>query len=559
LIFKFLHGASAEERRHFLDMGDDEGRVFVVTADAPECQDLRHWLQSVIEAQAGKDEAFQSAEMPPGAGNLEFTQDFTMEALRQTLRSPASVPASPSSGPRAAQSPVPSPEKAPGVLKPPPQIPSISSDVTDPGPTDLSGLWEKSSPARPAGLPASITVPPTSPRSPDGPSGVPEVTAQFLGMWSSQNSHDAPFAAISTPEAQAADRERPPATMAGPVEAKGNVDPYADLLLARPDVLQSPVAPSKAEVSNPSPQFAVTPAAQGPGAKTPRMSTGPLGEDNKAQPQAAASTSSPAANDKPEAGAKLTENVPRRRIPEGFEVVYQSSKRRSRPTLSGLPDKPGIMPAPAPIAPPAVTPAAGKVGGSLAIYSPSAPGGPRQAAGAIEELPAPPLPPQAEHAVKDIEQTTRLGPAPLMPPASVVSQTPPGDSPLIGRASPSILAPGHTTPNRDQPDEYTRLFENIRPAVAPLPLGVPPPGYQSAANPAVSTSAPAQASYLSVTASQTQPYHGVPPEFQTLVSLPHDKPSHSAGKKRKVWVPILILSSLFMMTVALLLFFALKH
>ncbi|MGA2984971.1 MAG: hypothetical protein ABSG32_14255 [Terriglobia bacterium] len=557
LIFKFLRGASAEERQHFLDMGDDEGRVFVVTADVPECQDLRHWLQSVTGAQAGEEANAQPAEISPDAGNLEFTQNFSAEGLRSTLPAPASAPVSPSPGTRATQPAVPPPEKGAGVLKPPPQIPVGSSEVTDPGPTDLSGLWEKSAPASPAGLPASIAAPPTLPESPDGPSEVPEVTAEFLARWSSPSAHDAPAAGPKAHEAQGDDREPPPSPMAPPTDAQGNVDPFADLFPIHAEVMKPPLAPSKVEISNPTAQLTSTPAVKGPGAKTPRVIADPLVENNQARPQAAASASSPSANDKPDAPAKMTENVPRRRLPPGFEVVYQSSKARSRPIVPGLPDQSGIPPASPPIAPPGMTPPAGKLGGGAAIGFPSAPEDLRRAAGAIKEPAAPPSPPQAQPAMEDLEQTTLLVRAPLMPTARPASPALPSDSASIGRATPSILAPKAAAPNRSQPDEYTRLFENIRPAADPLPLGVPPAGHQPATNLAVP--APAPASYLGVPPSQTSPYHGAPLQFRASVSLAHNTPSHSADKKRKIWVPILILSSLFLMTVALVLFFVLKH
>jgi hypothetical protein len=41
--------------------------------------------------------------------------------------------------------------------------------------------------------------------------------------------------------------------------------------------------------------------------------------------------------------------------------------------------------------------------------------------------------------------------------------------------------------------------------------------------------------------------------------MANDTPSPSVGKKGKGWGPILVFSSLFHMTVALLLFFAPKH
>jgi hypothetical protein len=103
------------------------------------------------------------------------------------------------------------------------------------------------------------------------------------------------------------------------------------------------------------------------------------------------------------------------------------------------------------------------------------------------------------------------------------------------------------------------MIENIKAAAGPLPLGVPPAGYQPAANCAVPASAPAQAFYLGVPASQPPPYRETPPQFRPSVPVAYGAPLHPAGKKLKVWVPVLILSSLLLMAFALLLFFAFKQ
>ena len=103
------------------------------------------------------------------------------------------------------------------------------------------------------------------------------------------------------------------------------------------------------------------------------------------------------------------------------------------------------------------------------------------------------------------------------------------------------------------------MIENIRAAAGRLPPGVQPAGYQSAANPPVPAPTLSPASHLHVPASPPAPIHEVPRQFQPSLYRANDTPSHSAGRKRKSWVPILILGSLFLMTVALLLFFAFKH
>ena len=130
LIFRFLRSASAEEGRNFLDMGEEDGRIFVVTADVPECSDLRKWLQSVAEARSGKEgDAQPAAKGTPDLGNIVFTRAFTTEALRQFSHFPVSKPVPPSPGPGAAQPSVSPPEKSPGELIPSSEIPAASIEV----------------------------------------------------------------------------------------------------------------------------------------------------------------------------------------------------------------------------------------------------------------------------------------------------------------------------------------------------------------------------------------------------------------------------------------------
>ena len=246
----------------------------------------------------------------------------------------------------------------------------------------------------------------------------------------------------------------------------------------------------------------------------------------------------------------------------GFEVVFQSSKPRSHPTLSGLPNKSGIMAAPTPMVPPAVTPPAEKIAGTPAIGSPWAPGEQRQAVGAKKEPPELALvAASCRQAVKESEQATRLGPTPPMPPARPSLPGAAGPTlPRQGGRGRRFRRLGPSPPNHAQPGEYTQMTENNKAAAGPLPLEVPPAGYRPAANPTVPAPAPCTSPlpwrslrlHLRLTVRH-------PRSFRPSVYIAYSPPSRSAGKKRQVWVPILIFSSLFLMTVALLLFFAFKH
>jgi hypothetical protein len=555
LIFKFLRCASAEESRNFLDMGEDEGRIFVVTADVPECLDLRQWLQSVTEAHAGKEgDAQLAGEVTPDLSKIEFTRNFTTKVLRQISHFPVSEPAPPSPAPPAAQPPVPAPEKSPGVLIPPPEIPAASSEVSDHGPTDFSRFWEKSSPAEPAGHAASIPTPPASPKGAESPSKVSEDLADYLTGRSSSNIQDAPTEPMRTLKGQSAERERTPAADAGPAEAKGDAGRFADAaVLAPTEVMKPPPAPREAEVSKLSPQPGVPLVAAGPETQTPLDFAGLLVEKDKAPLQAAALSSTPDVDEEKEGEGKLAENVPPRPSPKGFEVVFQSSKPRSHPTLSGAPDQSGIMTAPVPIVPgpgpeeaeptaagglplvppPAASPVAGRIGASPAKGFPNVPGGPRPAVGVKKEPSAPPSPPFARKAFAESEKATRLVPSPPVPAT--------GLSPVPGGA---------------QPGEYTRMIENVKAIAGPLPTGVPPAGGRPPANLTGPAPPPSRAPYLP--APVPPPYREPPPRFRPAPYIAKDTPAHPAGMKRKVWVPMLILGGLFLVTVALLLFFAFK-
>jgi hypothetical protein len=63
LVFGFLRRATADEMKVLLDMGEESGRVFVVTEDLPVFRDLRQWLESGAgtPAAAGKAGATRSA------------------------------------------------------------------------------------------------------------------------------------------------------------------------------------------------------------------------------------------------------------------------------------------------------------------------------------------------------------------------------------------------------------------------------------------------------------------------------------------------------------------
>lgn len=96
LVSAFLHGAPTEESQHLLDMGEDENRICIITADAPQCLELRRWLQSSVGAetadpQAPTVQAPASFPAPPVAAPMEKAPAPVPPVIRdQPLSSPAS-------------------------------------------------------------------------------------------------------------------------------------------------------------------------------------------------------------------------------------------------------------------------------------------------------------------------------------------------------------------------------------------------------------------------------------------------------------------------------------
>lgn len=54
MILHYFPGGGEPGTEHFREVGQDEERVFVVTADLPECVDIRQWLYTIAAARADK-------------------------------------------------------------------------------------------------------------------------------------------------------------------------------------------------------------------------------------------------------------------------------------------------------------------------------------------------------------------------------------------------------------------------------------------------------------------------------------------------------------------------
>jgi hypothetical protein len=458
LIFGLLRGASAAQRGRFLDMGDDEGHTYVVTADVPECLDLRKWLESLAGTQP---ENQTDPELPAGLSgpeSLDSTRSFTAAALRPASGSQARVAVPPSEAPRPAAR-----EQGLGATTPPSDFPRASYGSANRGSANFSGFWESSSAVIPAGPPESVPTPPASSMGADASYGVPESTATFLR---------APFAATG---------------------------------------------PSESDV-------AVSPLGEADQARVPAVTPPPV------------SRKAVNALEKPKPGATLASRRPRGQIPAGFEVVYRSNKSRTPSSPSSALDKPPIEAPSLPVEPPAAASTAGTIGGGHETAYPDASGERRQGGEANSRtawLDSPRLGQSATHA-------------------------PPAEHP--SPAAPSILAPRPASSEPMQTDEYNRLFENLAPAKTmdpgEIPLSPRQPGAE--ANDLLQTDVTLQGSLPGDAVSQPLAAQGTPRAPQIAVSSSPGPHARSAGKKGRIWVPVLILSSLFLMTVALLLYFLLK-
>ena len=51
LVYTYLPGAGTSGTEHFLDSGEDDDCIYIVTSDVPECLDLRQWLQFIADSQ----------------------------------------------------------------------------------------------------------------------------------------------------------------------------------------------------------------------------------------------------------------------------------------------------------------------------------------------------------------------------------------------------------------------------------------------------------------------------------------------------------------------------
>jgi len=553
LVFGFLRRATADEMKILLDMGEESGRVFVVTEDLPVFRDLRQWLESAAgtPSAAGKPGATRSAPAadsraagtaggPPSRARQESSAPPEPTALftsPKVLQPPAAPP--PPSKAKAETGEftrvffgkeAPGPETAGHVSAPPDKTiaPPSSKGKEPPSqpPTGIEGTFDRRKqqlhgPRQPA---VEKTMPP-SPPSPGPKEGTPDsFTRMFYGGQESKAVPPSP-----APAGETTRQTRPEPGQASQPEGPGE---FTKLFQA-PDLPQRPPAPHSAEFPPRQPLAPpVQPAEQGgPGEFTLMFRPGP---------QATRSGGPPLPPSSPRPTAPLSSSPSQQGPGELTQLFqgYQPGKSSPTPPVLDRPE-PVVLPSP-----PKVEEA--KPGEFTQIFRrPS-------------DLVTPP-------------------PAPLAPPAV---QTPP------------------PAPQAPEPDEYMRMFELPSGGAGAAPQGPPPaaapPGAGRAmpAIPGVYVSPPVAPSMPYVqppvvsppVVPQPQPFQMSSPQFQppavqspyvvapqpVMPQMPQMQPiqvpmpappqatAPQAGKG-KFLVPLLILGGLFVVAVVVVLIFALKH
>ncbi len=508
LVFKYLPGAGTPGTEHFLEMGEEDDRVFIVTADVPECLDLRKWLQSIAASQANRETLAGPSPAEPGSTPtfIGSSPDILPEHLAST--SEASNLSSPQ--PDGSQPAAPHPWEKPTVVVAPPSSRPPEPQESKHQPGDFTRMFNAS---------GGATEPPDNPPRGQVPGGF-EVVFQSRKQPSRAGSHLEPPG---------------PATV--------------------------PPPPS--------------PVTAGPGKFTQMFAS--MSKDKAEQPLASPPPPSPGLTQPsappPALTAEETRTLPASQSDSrGPGEFTQSFKTGGEPM--GETRSPGYA---SPSQPPAPLPGAAKKGpGELTqlmqgYKSPTA----TPAAQALE-LPTPASPPPAAAPGKRAPgEFTMLFQHPPQPTAPV----PPAGAP------PPVAQPAPPPPQTRKPGTYTSLFETpqIPPTPPPgAPPAVPPAGY---AYPAVPVAPPPPPAMPQMPAYKAPPPPAAPkvaypqvampqppqcqpppppamPQMQPMAMPPPPAPQAMPPGTKKpgnFLVLLLVLGGLFLVAVALILFFALKH
>ena len=556
LVFGFLRRATADEMKVLIDMGEEAGRVFVVTEDLPIFHDLRQWLRSAAKTQ----EAAGKSSVPKPAPSADSEASGTSGGLPSQARQGS--PASPDTTRLLT---------TPKVFKPPVAPLPRAKAKDEPGEFTRVFFGKDMPVPEAAGAvsspPEKVSAPPASKaeKPPESPSPA--------GLEAAFGSHKQQ---PRGPVQPAVEKPLPPPPPA-PSPEKGAPGDFTRIFFGADESKAMPPSPV-------------------PTAETARATR--VGPDLPSQPEGPGEFTrlfrAPQVNEEPSAAAPV-EDRPKRPLappvqpteqqgPGEFTQLFHASPE---PARTGVPPILPSSPRPTVPLPGSSSPQSpGELTQLLQGYQPgrSAPTPP------VLERPepaAPPLPPKVDEAEPGaftmiFRQPPEPTPAPAVPPSPPAVQTPPA------------------APQPHEPDEYMRMFElpSGNAAAAPpqgAPQGPPPAAPQPAAGRAVPAIPVAPVSppmvpgmpYVQPPAvpspmvPQPQQYQIPPPQFQQPaappafamppqpvmpqmqpMAVPAPAPPQAAppqSGKGKFIVPLIILGGLFVIAVVVIVIFALKH
>ena len=590
-------------------MGEEESRVFVVTEDAPGCQDLRQWLQSALGTgqTAGKAsvrksapstdfEATMATKGPDARAKQEDlasseTQLFVTpkvvagQASSASPEKPAGTPAT-RPKPHVEPGPFASPDKRAGrgrpseagALKgaqPPGTPPPTSKEMAEPGEFTKMFLGSPGAAgARPTAQASADSrkggLPPTA--APQAPKGKDEPGKVGGGFAPTPEKPPAGFEVVfegrkqqprgSAPSAV----EKPlPSSPPAPGGERGAPGEFTRAFYSRDQLSATPLSPGRAAERTSLPSLAPDQPvqAEGPGEFTRLFQAQSVKEKPPAAPPGEAGRTRPpvqpvhptAQTPPPSPSAVEAE------APGEFTRLFQAGAQPARPAGGQIPT--GQPRPPAPMSSSASQQGPGEFTQLIQGYQPQKSGRTPSALEPPEPAVPPPTPTPDEAKPGEFTMLFQRPSDPTAPPPSAAGSQPVVQTPQTGSQSP-------------EGDEFMRMFE--------LPsggAGAPPQGARQAPLPAAPQPAEGRAVPAVPMAPQPQPYQIPAPQFQQpgvpspfaippQPVMPPMQPMAVPGPvapqvgppktgKNKFLVPVIILGGLFLIALVTILFFALKH
>jgi len=551
LVFGFLRRASAEDMKVLIDMGEEGGRVFVVTEDLPVFHDLRQWLQSAAGTPetAGKASVSKPAPSADARGG-GVTRGLTSQSRQESPASPDAMQRLTS--PKGPKPPIPPPlptkakeqageftrvffgkdmpisKSAEPVSPPPEKVSAPPASMAEKPPEGASAVGFEAAIASRQGqsrAPQQPTIerpspPPTSAPGP-GQGAAGDFTRIFFG----------------TDEAKA----MPPSST--PTAATTGVTPVGPALPPQPEgpgeftrlfraqeVNEGP--PAEAPVgAEPRPSFpSVQPTEQqGPGEFTLLF---------RPSPEVARTAGPPTAPTSPRPAASLPGPSSQQSPGELTQLLkgYQPGKSAPPPTVFEGPEPEAAPP------PPKVEEA--QPGAFTMIFrQPPVPAQPAVAPPVLQTPPPGPQTPEQDEYMRMFELPGGGGGA--SPQGASSGPLPAAPQPAAGRALPAIPMAPVSPP-------MVPGIPQVQPPVVPMPMVPQPQPYQIPTPQFQQPPAPP---------AFAMPVQPVMPQMQP-VAVPVPAPPQAVPPqpgKGKFLVPLLILGGLFVIAVVVIVIFALKH